>query len=59
MPVLPRLPAFAAALAVLACSVSALAPEHTRTEPVWIETVAPDGEERRTVQALLNCHLVG
>lgn len=47
-------PAFVALLAALACSAPAPATEHTRIEPVWIETVAPDGEEIHTVPALLN-----
>lgn len=42
----------AAALACLAAPASAL--EHTRMEPVWIESAAPDGEEGHTAAALLN-----
>ena len=57
MPIRPRRsPAFAAAaaFALLTPSAPAFAQEHTRTEPVWIEDVGPDGEESRTVPALLN-----
>lgn len=43
-----------AALAAFACSAPALALEHTRLEPVWFETAAPDGGAGHTAQALLN-----
>jgi hypothetical protein len=45
----------AAALAALACpAASAFATEHTRLEPIWIETVKPDGAVGHTIPALLN-----
>jgi len=44
--------ALAAALAWPASPV--LGTEHTRMEPVWIDTVAPDGAAGHTIPALLN-----
>lgn len=58
MPTRPRrspaapVAALAAALAFSAAPVSAT--EHTRMEPVWIDTVAPDGAAGHTIPALLN-----
>ncbi len=57
MPIRPHPPAFAVAAlaAALACAAPALAQEHARMEPIWIETAASLGKEGSlTVPALLN-----
>lgn len=55
MPIRFRSPASAAAAcAVLACSTPAPASEPARTEAVWIEEAAPDGEQGRTIPVLLD-----
>jgi hypothetical protein len=49
-----RVIAASAAAALAGRAVPAAALEHTRLEPVWIETTAPDGEGRHLAAALLN-----
>ena len=49
-----RWPEVVALLAALACSAPALAIEQSRVEPVWIESLAPDGDGVHTISALLS-----